>query len=300
MLPCLRQPRPAGRRGGGANTKRKFPAGRFIVSSTSIGGHVAIVGNRSRGDIRCRLPTQWERRPPSWALGRRAAMAMMNKNWDSRMARWSAAFASCLGLPLPSHIGTLHPANGQALSAGLRRDPSGGPGLAAGRAGRDRLACRGTACLVACACGRDSHLLCGGQEPRSRGCRGSVGIGLVGHDDTRRLGALRLFQKGVSSAMPQASDQPVPRDAGDHQRHRGRFPRRVLELAEIAFGVRRKYESGQLTADQMVDDGLTLGCHLEDSAKGRFKCEANRTLANLLLNMSPNGSGSSSIRKLTR
>ena len=123
-----------------------------------------------------------------------------------------------------SHIGTLHPANGQALSAGLRRDLSGGPGLAAGRAGRDRLACRGTACLVACACGRDSHLLCGGQEPRSRGCRGSVGIGLVGHDDTRRLGALRLFQKGVSSAMPQASDQPVPRDAGDHQRHRGAVP----------------------------------------------------------------------------
>ena len=62
-----------------------------------------------------------------------------------------------------------------------------------------------------------------------------------------------------------------------------RFPRRVLELVETAFGLRREYEAGRLTANQMVDEGLALGCRLEELAKGRFTYESNRTLAKFLL-----------------
>jgi len=62
-----------------------------------------------------------------------------------------------------------------------------------------------------------------------------------------------------------------------------RFPRRVLELVETAFGLRREYEAGRLTANQMVDEGLALGCRLEEFAKGRFTYESNRTLAKFLL-----------------
>ena len=62
-----------------------------------------------------------------------------------------------------------------------------------------------------------------------------------------------------------------------------RFPRRVLELVEAAFSVRRRYEAGRLTSDEMVDAGLTLGCGLEELAKARFTNEANHTLAKFLL-----------------
>jgi transposase len=65
-----------------------------------------------------------------------------------------------------------------------------------------------------------------------------------------------------------------------------RFPRRVLELVETAFGVRREYEAGRLTADQMIDEGLGLGCALDELAAGRFTNESNRTLAKHLANHS--------------
>jgi len=63
-----------------------------------------------------------------------------------------------------------------------------------------------------------------------------------------------------------------------------RFPRRVVELVETAFAIRREYEAGRLTADQMVDEGLGLGCVLEELVKGRFTNEPNRTLAKHLAN----------------
>jgi transposase len=58
-----------------------------------------------------------------------------------------------------------------------------------------------------------------------------------------------------------------------------RFPRQVLELVEMAYAVRREYEAGRLSANEMVDEGLALGCVLEELAAGRFTCEANRQLA---------------------
>jgi transposase len=58
-----------------------------------------------------------------------------------------------------------------------------------------------------------------------------------------------------------------------------RFPRRVLELVETAFAVRREYEAGRLSADQIVDEALALGCTLEELAGGRFTFEPNRRLA---------------------
>ena len=62
-----------------------------------------------------------------------------------------------------------------------------------------------------------------------------------------------------------------------------RFPQQGLELIEAAFAVRREHEAGGLTADQMVDAALTLGCRLEELAQGRFTYEPNRTLAQFLL-----------------
>ena len=58
-----------------------------------------------------------------------------------------------------------------------------------------------------------------------------------------------------------------------------RFPRQVLELVDLAFAVRREYEAGRMDADQMVDEGLTLGCILEELVAGRFTNEPNRRLA---------------------
>jgi len=65
-----------------------------------------------------------------------------------------------------------------------------------------------------------------------------------------------------------------------------RFPRRVLELVDAAFAIRRKYEAGRLTANQMVDEGLRLGCALDEMADGRFTNESNQTLAKHLANHS--------------
>lgn len=58
-----------------------------------------------------------------------------------------------------------------------------------------------------------------------------------------------------------------------------RFPRQVLQLVDMAFAVRREYEAGRMDADQMVDEGLTLGCVLDELAAGRFRYEPNRRLA---------------------
>jgi transposase len=58
-----------------------------------------------------------------------------------------------------------------------------------------------------------------------------------------------------------------------------RLPRQVLELVDMAFAVRREYEAGRMDADQMVDEGLTLGCALEKLVERRFTYEPNRRLA---------------------
>jgi transposase len=58
-----------------------------------------------------------------------------------------------------------------------------------------------------------------------------------------------------------------------------RFPRRVLELVKLAFAVRGEYEAGHLSAGQIVDEGLALGCILDELAGGRFTYEPNRRLA---------------------
>ena len=57
------------------------------------------------------------------------------------------------------------------------------------------------------------------------------------------------------------------------------FPRTVLELVDIAFAVRRDYQAGLLSDDQMVDEGLGLACCLEELVQGRFSYEPNRRLA---------------------
>ena len=216
------------------------------------------------------------------------------------MARWSAAFASCLGLPLraTSARSILRTAKRcrpayEEIRAAVRASPRVVPDETGWRVG-----------------GRPAwlHVLVGETATcyavaRSRGHEVAAGVlgldwsGTMTHDG---WGPYDCFKKAFHQQCLRHLINRCQEMLETTKGIAARFPRRVLELAEIAFGVRRKYESGQLTADQMVDDGLTLGCHLEDSAKGRFKCEANRTLAKFCLNMSPNGSGSSSIRKLTR
>lgn len=57
------------------------------------------------------------------------------------------------------------------------------------------------------------------------------------------------------------------------------LPRAVLELVDLALGVRRDYQAGLLTADQMVCEALGLGCLLEELAEGRFTYAPNRRLA---------------------
>jgi transposase len=57
------------------------------------------------------------------------------------------------------------------------------------------------------------------------------------------------------------------------------LPRRVLELIEAAFAVRRAYEAHRLSANQSVDEALALGCALEALVQGRFTYEPNRRLA---------------------
>jgi transposase len=58
-----------------------------------------------------------------------------------------------------------------------------------------------------------------------------------------------------------------------------RLSRQVLELIDLAFAVRREYEAGRMSADQMVDEALGLGCALEELVEGRFTYEPNRRLA---------------------
>ncbi len=48
---------------------------------------------------------------------------------------------------------------------------------------------------------------------------------------------------------------------------------------ELGLAVRREYEAGRMDANQMVDEGLTLGCALEELVEGRFTYEPNRRLA---------------------
>jgi transposase len=62
-----------------------------------------------------------------------------------------------------------------------------------------------------------------------------------------------------------------------------RLPRQVLDLIAQAYDVRRRWRGGQLTEDQQIDAGLTLACFLEDAAGGRFRCAANRRLADHIL-----------------
>jgi hypothetical protein len=46
--------------------------------------------------------------------------------------------------------------------------------------------------------------------------------------------------------------------------------RQVLKLIDLAFAVRREYEAGRMSADQVVDEALGLGCALDELVEGRF------------------------------
>jgi transposase len=62
-----------------------------------------------------------------------------------------------------------------------------------------------------------------------------------------------------------------------------RFPRQIMELIETAFLVRRRYRGHRLSANDLVDESLGLGCLLEELAAGCFTYEPNRRLAKHLL-----------------
>jgi len=61
------------------------------------------------------------------------------------------------------------------------------------------------------------------------------------------------------------------------------LPRRVLELIERAYALRRAWREGRLGGDQQTEQGLALACELEDAASGRFTFEPNRRLADHIL-----------------
>lgn len=58
-----------------------------------------------------------------------------------------------------------------------------------------------------------------------------------------------------------------------------RLPRAMLELIDRAFGLRRAWRGHRLTADELTDAGLSLGCELEVLVQGTFTYEPNRRLA---------------------
>lgn len=57
------------------------------------------------------------------------------------------------------------------------------------------------------------------------------------------------------------------------------FPRRILQLIEMAFAIRRKHEAGAIDADSAAMHGLALTVWLEELASGRFTYEPNQRLA---------------------
>jgi len=65
--------------------------------------------------------------------------------------------------------------------------------------------------------------------------------------------------------------------------HCARLPRQVLDLVAQAYDVRRRWRAGLLDDDQQTESGLTLACRLEDAARGRYTCAANRRLADHVL-----------------
>jgi transposase len=58
-----------------------------------------------------------------------------------------------------------------------------------------------------------------------------------------------------------------------------RLPRRILELIDEAFAVRRRWRGHRLNADARIDAGLELACRLEETVSGRFRSLPNRRLA---------------------
>lgn len=58
-----------------------------------------------------------------------------------------------------------------------------------------------------------------------------------------------------------------------------RFPRKVLELIDEAFAVRRAFRQDELTIDEQAILGLDLSCQLQEAAEGKFTNQANRRLA---------------------
>ena len=71
-----------------------------------------------------------------------------------------------------------------------------------------------------------------------------------------------------------------------------RFPRQVLELVDLAFAVRREYEAGRMDADQMVDEGLTLGCIWRNWSQGGSPMSPTGDWRSTWPNIRSNGSGS--------
>jgi len=64
------------------------------------------------------------------------------------------------------------------------------------------------------------------------------------------------------------------------------LPRRVLELVDIAFAMRREWRGHRLSDDEQAEAGLVLSGHLEEAASGRFTYEPNRRLAQHILDHS--------------
>jgi transposase len=61
------------------------------------------------------------------------------------------------------------------------------------------------------------------------------------------------------------------------------LPRRILELCDEAFALRRRWRGHRLSGDELAEAGLALACQLETVASGRFRYEPNRRLANHVL-----------------
>lgn len=57
------------------------------------------------------------------------------------------------------------------------------------------------------------------------------------------------------------------------------LPRRVLEVVDEAFALRRAWRGHRLSGDDLAGEGLLLACKLQDLVDGRFTSTANRRLA---------------------
>ena len=172
-------------------------------SSTSIGVPAVVAAGRCRGDTPCRPRTAVGAAASQLGPEAHAAMAILNKELGLSHGKVSRCFEQLFGMhvaPGTSARSVLRTAKRcepayEAIRTTVRNSPWVVPDETGWRVG-GRPAWLHSFVTESATC----YEIAAGSRTRDR--RRAVGPGLVGHDDSRRLGAVRLFRlrRSISSA----------------------------------------------------------------------------------------------------